>query len=123
MSDNVVLFPKQKKDSPPNSMDQVYQTALDTRKDHIEYIIDEVLSEAFIYTRDNGFDMGEEKVTKNTAMVIESLRSALYSSAGIFHPLQPVADMMFDQNNEDPFIIHDEELISLKNEAINDPDI
>lgn len=98
MSDNVVLFPKQKKDSPPNSMDQVYESALQQRKDHIEYLIDEVLSDAFIYVRDAGFDMGAEKCTKTTAVVIESLRSALYKSADIFHTLQPVAEMMFDDD-------------------------
>ena len=111
MSDNIVLFPKQKKDSPPNSMDQVYQTALESRKDHIEYLIDEVLSDSFNYVRESGFDLGEEKCVKTTAMLVESLRSALYQSAGIWHPMQSVAGMMFEQASE-PMEITDEELLS-----------
>lgn len=121
MSDNVVVFPKQKKGSAPLTMEEVYQAALENRKDHIEYLIDEVLSDAFIYVREAGFDMGEEKCTKTTAMVIESLRSALYQSAGIFHPLQPVAEMMFDRNSDEELPeIFDDELISLDDEAENE---
>lgn len=103
MSDNVVLFPKQKKDSPPNSMDQVYQTALESRQEHIEYILDEVLSDLFNYVRESGFDVGKDSCVHSTGMLVEALRSALCQSAGISHPLQHVAKDMFDQKYDVEF--------------------
>lgn len=99
MSDNIVLFPKQKKDSPPNSMSQVYENALNSRKEHVEYVIDEILSNVFGFCREEGFDLASEKCLKTTAMLIEAVRAGLYRSVDIFHALHPVADDMFDTDS------------------------
>jgi hypothetical protein len=71
------------------------ETVSSARKEHIEYLIDETLSFVFNRCQEDGFDLGAEKCSKTTAMLIESLRSALFDSVGIEHPLQPVAEKMF----------------------------
>ena len=96
MSDNVVLFPNKKKDSPPHSMEQVYKKALESRKEHIEYVIDEVVGNIIGFSREEGFDLGSEDCLKSTSMMIETLRAGYYKSAGITHPLHAVAEMMFE---------------------------
>lgn len=66
-----------------------------SRKEHIEYLIDETLSFVFSRCAEDGFDLGHDKCSKTTAMLIESLRAALFNTVGIDHPLHKVADTMF----------------------------
>jgi hypothetical protein len=47
-----------------------------------------------------GFDLHQEHCAKSTAMVVEVLRSALYNTLQIQHPLQDVADSIFQSEEE-----------------------
>jgi hypothetical protein len=100
MTDNVVVFPKAKKDTPPQSIEEVYSKAEATRKEHVEYVIDETLSFVFNRCYDEGFNLHQDHCVKSTAMVVEALRSALYNAVQIAHPLQNAAESMFHSEEE-----------------------
>jgi hypothetical protein len=93
---NVIAFPKAKRDSPPQSMEELLENVEFTRKEHIEYVMDEVLSFAFSRVYDEGFDLGQEDCLKTTALLVESFRSALYNTCGLHHPFHEMANDVFN---------------------------
>lgn len=100
MTDNVIAFPKAKRGSPPASLEEVLQSVESSRKEHIEFIVDDVMTFAFGRAIDEGFNLGDEKCCKNTALVVESLRAVLYKTVGINHPLHTAAETIFVSEEE-----------------------
>ena len=101
---NVIAFPRQKRDSPPQTMEELLETVETTRKEHVEYIMDEALSFVFGRVYDEGFDLGSEDCLKTTSMLVEAFRSAMYKSVGIDHPFHDIAESVFnivDEFDED----------------------
>lgn len=100
MTDNVIAFPRAKRGSPPASLEDVLQSVETTRKEHIEFIVDDVMSFAFARAMDEGFNLGDEICCKNTALAVESLRAALYKTVGIGHALHQAAESIFVNEQE-----------------------
>lgn len=98
---NIIAFPRGKKDSPPITMEELNAKVSETRREHIEYLLDETLSFVFSRCYDEGFDLGQEECVKSTALIVEALRAGLLNTVGIEHPLHDVADMMFVEDNND----------------------
>ena len=98
---NVIAFPKTKLNCPPTNMVQLLESVEATRKEHIEYVIDDVLSMVFSRTFDEGFNLGGDECMKSTAMLVETLRSALYHTIDIHHPFQEVAETLFNDEDEE----------------------
>lgn len=92
---NVIAFPKGKRDTPPQSMEELLENVETTRKEHIEYIMDETLAVFFQRAYDEGFDLGADECFKTTACLVEAARAALYKTAGIYHPLHDFAENSF----------------------------
>lgn len=92
---NVVVFPKAKKGSPANSMDEILENIEATRKEQIEMLVGETLGDVFAYCRQEGFDLTSVPCIKTTALVVESLRAALYNTCNLPHALHDVAEKMF----------------------------
>lgn len=103
---NVIAFPKGKKDSPPQTMEELLETVEMTRKEHVEYVMDETLSFVFSRVYDEGFDLGSEECLKTTALLVESFKSALYKACGIHHPFHEMADSVFN-------IVEDDESVDI----------
>lgn len=111
---NVIMFPKGKKGTPPQSMTELLENVEAARREHTEFIIDETLSYVFSRCYEEGFDLNKEHCLKTTALVVESLRAAMYNTVGIEHPLFKVADQLF---------VSDEEAAAhLENIVTEDPD-
>lgn len=98
---NVILFPKSKINTPAQSMDELYEKTVGVRKEHVEHIIDDVMTALFERCYDEGFDLTAVEVMKPTCLLVESFRSMLYSSIGIQHPLQTTAEQIFVEKDED----------------------
>ena len=92
---NVIIFPKGKRDAPPMTMEEVLNNVEDARREHIEFLVDDVMSFVFQRCYDEGFDMGTDEGVKATALLVESFRASLYKTIGVEHPLHAAADMMF----------------------------
>lgn len=95
MTDNVIAFPKGKKNAPPQSIEEVMESLEVVRKEHIEFLVDECCSFIFGRLLDEGFDFGDDKVFNETLLVVESIKAALYACSGISHPLHQVARHVF----------------------------
>lgn len=92
---NVIAFPKGKKDSPPQTIEELQAKVNETRKEHIDYIVEESMSFIFSRCYEEGFDLGQEECIKTTSLAVESFKAALYNTVGIKHPLHVLADGMF----------------------------
>lgn len=92
---NVVVFPKAKKGSPANSIEEILENVETVRREQIEMIIGETLSDVFNYCHHEGFNITGDDCIKSTALVVESLRAALYNTCRYTHPLHEVADKLF----------------------------
>lgn len=95
MSDNIVIFPKAKRGSPPLNMEELLETVETTRKEHTEFLMDDILSFVFSRCLEEGFDLNQDHCLKSTALLVESFRSALYGTFGADHPLHEMAEAMF----------------------------
>lgn len=100
MTSNVIMFPKGKKGSPPQTMEELLETVEEARREHVEFVIDETLSFVFSRCYEEGFDLNKDHCVKTTALVVESLRAAMYNTVGIEHPLFKVADTIFVSEEE-----------------------
>lgn len=98
---NIVLFPKQKKDTPPITIEQLYENVEITRREHIEFLIDDVFSFVFQRCQEEGFDLSLDQCLKTTGLVVESFRAGLYNTVGIDHPLHKVAETLFIEGSEE----------------------
>jgi hypothetical protein len=97
---NVVIFPRSKQAAPANSIDEIIENMEVVRKEQVEMIIDETLSYVFNRSYQEGYDLSSDHCVKPTAMVVESLRAALYKTVGMSHPLHDAAEKLFADDQE-----------------------
>ena len=99
---NVIVFPKGKKNAPPQTMEEVIESVEMVRKEHVEFIVDDCCSFIFGRLSEEGFDLSDEGYEKQIVLVAEALKSVLYSASGIEHPLQTfAAQMQIEYNHEE----------------------
>lgn len=102
MTDNVILFPKAKRDSPPQSLEEITDRVTETRKEHIEAVIQSMIYDLMGMFNAYGIDVSDDKYTKDVAMVIESLKAMLSRYYSIDHPFHIMVDKIFEYSyNED----------------------
>lgn len=104
MESNIITFPKVKKNHPPQSIDEVMEIVVSSRKEHVDIFMENILPVVFSSAADFGFDLAKEESTKSTALFVESLKSALYDTCGIEHVLQEFAEQSFSIIDSDEFI-------------------
>ena len=101
MESNVIAFPKAKKNHPPQSIDEVIETVVSSRKEHVEMFLEGVLPLIFSNAYDFGLDLSKPECNKPTALFIESLKAALYSSCNLDHVLHEFSEQAFEMIDED----------------------
>lgn len=94
----ILPFPKEKRPTPGDSPEIIYAAIEKAQKERSEIIVDEIVSQLYNTMEGYGipFDNENEQVLKGTALVVESLRALLFGLGGYTHPLQPIADSIFD---------------------------
>ena len=102
MTNNVVLFPKAKRGTPPQTLEELIENVSEARKEHIEFVIDESLAYVFGRCYEEGFDLNQDHCLKTTALIVEALRAGLYMTVHLDHPLHAPAESMFVMENELP---------------------
>lgn len=95
MTDNVIVFPKGKRDTPPQSIEEIHEKREQVKKEHIEMVLDDVMSNVFYHMSEEGFELSTDDCIKTTAMLIETMRAAMYKSVDFNHPLHDLANSMF----------------------------
>jgi hypothetical protein len=97
---NVIVFPKGKKGAPVSSIDEILENVGLARREQIEMLIDGTLSFVFSQCYQEGFNLTEDRCIKTTALVVESLRAALYNTCNMEHSLHSVAEQLFKDETE-----------------------
>jgi hypothetical protein len=104
MSDNkVIAFPKLKKSSPPQSLEEMAEKAAEYKRKYSEEFCEKLHHYVFgEMTRDGiDFENQEEVLFPNIVLVMESISALHLRANGIFHPLQEFADDAFEETITD----------------------
>lgn len=98
---NIVIFPKQKLNCPPQTLEEMIEDIEMVRSEKVEYIIDDLVSDIFNLCSFEGFHLQADDTHIHTVFFIEALKSALYSSVDMYHPLQEIAEQVISIEKED----------------------
>lgn len=94
-SNNVVAFPKPKRNSPPQTMDEMLSSVDSVREMHIHSIADEVIEFALIRSYEEGFQVDNPDIIKSVNLVYDSVIAVLNRAVDIPHALHEVADNFY----------------------------
>ena len=99
----VIAFPKGMKGHPPQTLDEMAENMLHRKTNYINDIVDFYGTELLTRISMDGFEMDEDAFAKDFAFTLEGMRSCLYRTAGIHHPLQKSVDetIKFDYADDD----------------------
>lgn len=103
ISNNVIQFPGKSTRHPPLTLEEVEENLDLVRQIHIQETLELVvpkLFESFSVAGFGGEDESDEYL-KHGAMVVEAARSFLCKVSGIHHPLQLIAENMFEQIDDE----------------------
>ena len=94
---NIVQFPKEKRGSPPQSMDEVHDNLENVRHVHVDETMAIIAEVIFDNLAISGFNFTPEDETyvKDVALAFEAITSMLYKYHSMDYPLQIVADQLF----------------------------
>ena len=98
-SNNIIQFPGKSKMGPPMTLEQVEENMDLIRQVHIQETLELVVPKLFENFSMAGFGTDDESTEflKDGAMVVEAARSFLCKVSGMSHPLQLIAENMFEQ--------------------------
>tara|TARA_B110000503_G_scaffold74090_1_gene114426 strand:+ start:3048 stop:3398 length:351 start_codon:yes stop_codon:yes gene_type:complete len=90
----IITFPKAKKNSPPQSKEEVDEKVAEFKEDFADQISEMVWRSVIIDMVRSGCDFDEDPVAYFPAMVLilESIKSLHLLTQGLEHPLQTFAD-------------------------------
>jgi hypothetical protein len=89
---NIVLFPEIKRNSMPQTLDEMAEKMAERKSEYVNDIIDFYGAELLRKVAMDGFEIDDDNFMKDFAFTLEGMRSCLYRSVGISHPLQESVD-------------------------------
>lgn len=99
---NVVVFPKWKKETPPQSLEELFAKIEETRSEHIQYLVNEEIVPSLLNALHyEGFNLLADECDAATNLFIESFKAALYKASNLEHPLHDMADDFWEWVNTD----------------------
>jgi hypothetical protein len=113
---NVVRFPVERQNAPPQSIEEMQDSISIMRKEHVDNLMDMMIPSVLMLFETNGMDVETEAYMKDSALVIESIKALMYKYYNLEHPLNFIADTCFDiKMNADDSVSYNYD-ISLSNE-------
>lgn len=107
MTDNVVLFPGFKRESPPQTVEEIVDKVTQTRKEHVEGVLVDLIPDMIHLFGSYGLDINSEEYVKDVAMVMESIKAMISRQYHLEHPFHSMVDNIFDFSyNEDNTIAY-----------------
>lgn len=102
-SNNIIQFPGKNSRPPPLTLEQVEENLDLVRQIHIQETLELVMPKLFESLSMAGFAADDEsnEYLKHGAMIVESARSFLCKLSGLSHPLQLIAENMFEQVDDE----------------------
>lgn len=102
MTDNVILFPGFKRESPPQTLEEITDRVTQTRKDHVEGVAGELIPDLIHMFGSYGLDVTSDEYIRDVAMIMESIKSMISRQYHLEHPFHSMVDSIFDFSyNED----------------------
>jgi hypothetical protein len=102
VTDNVVLFPGFKRESPPQTVEEIVDKVTQTRKEHVEGVMADLIPEFIHLFGSYGLDVSSDEYIKDVAMIMESVKSMISRQYNLDHPFHKMVDNIFDFSyNED----------------------
>ncbi len=99
-ANNVIAFPLSKRNSPPQTMEEVIDVVQKARLDHIDIILEQTLMYIGCRFMEEGFDVAKPDCDKSMYLVEEAIKAALCTSVGIYHPMTEFAEEIFAEMTE-----------------------
>ena len=100
MDNNVVPFPKGKRNSPPQSLSEILSSVEDIRTEHMSMIAENIMEFVIYRLHEEGFDISKPQCIVPIAYMNEAMKSAMLASIGKDHPIQHAANDFFNSENE-----------------------
>lgn len=102
VTDNVVLFPGLKRESPPQTVEEIVDRVTQTRKDHVEGVLHDLIPEFMHLFGSYGLDINSDNNIKDVAMIVESIKAMIMRQYNLPHQFHEMVDSIFDFSyNED----------------------
>lgn len=102
MTDNVILFPGVKRDTPPQSVEEIVDKVVQARREHVEGVINDLLPDLIHMFGSYGLDINSDDYIKDVAMVMESIKAMVSRQYRLEHPFHKMVDNVFEFSfNED----------------------
>lgn len=107
VTDNVVLFPGMKRESPPQTVEEIVDQVTQTRKEHVEGVVNDLIPELIQLFGSYGLDVNSDENIRDVAMVMESIKSLLARQYRLPHPFHEMVDNIFEFSyNEDSSVAY-----------------
>ena len=105
--DNVIQFPGFKKNSPPQSIEEINTNLENIKHIHVQETLALVVPMLFEQLVVAGFEFEEEtEDVKSGALVVESLRSMLLHKYDMYHPFQEISESIFKEESPGVFLVN-----------------
>ena len=98
---NVVAFPKGKRGSPPQTIEESMKLVEESRIAHIENVLDNMIPHFVNVINDEGFDVTKEHMALPLSYFVEVVRGILYVGSGLDHPIVQEAAVHFREDVEE----------------------
>jgi hypothetical protein len=120
-SNNIILFPIRSSDRyiPPQTIEEVIENMADVRNVHIQESLENMMPMLFDRLSLAGFNLDDEdpNITKHGALVVEAVRSFLCRVYGMEHPLQIIANNLFETDDDGNLSIAENVRITITNDS------
>ena len=102
MTDNVILFPGIKRDTPPQSVEEILDKVTQARKEHVDGVVNDLIPDLIHMFGTYGLDISSDEYIKDVAMVMESIKAMVSRQYRLEHPFHGMVDNVFEFSfNED----------------------
>ena len=102
MTDNVVLFPGVKRESPPQTVEEIADKVTQTRKEHVDGVVNDLIPDIIHAFGAYGLDINSDEYIKDVAMVMEAIKAMVSRQYRLEHPFHNMVDTVFESRfNED----------------------
>lgn len=124
--DNVVVFPRAKKNAPPQRIEEIQQSISEIRLDHIENVLSELLPPILYGINEvSGHDFMDDKYTKDMAFIVQSIKSLLMKGYNMDDPFHNFIENFYSITHigDIPVAIPDYSLLPFYEKPENKPDL
>jgi len=107
-NDNVVQFPVDKWAGPPQTLEETRKAIQDNQLNYVNSITIPYAQRLMMQMGQDGVPIHTQEFAADFAFVVEAMRSCLYRTINIDHPMQESVDKLVDSDEVDLVDIEDE---------------